>query len=73
VKIETDDFALQVNPATCVATNRHPVQFTVAGGSGSLTGATGHGRFDFAMPYPLCTGASPPFTAYVWFKGTIQP
>ena len=72
IDIDIDDFTLRVSPVTCVATNKHPVRFTVAGGSGSLARASGHGHFDFAMPYPLCAGARPPFTAYVWFSGTIQ-
>ena len=70
--IDIDDFTLRVSPATCVATNKHPVRFTVAGCSGSLARASRHGHFDFAMPYPLCAAAQPPFTAYVWFSGTIQ-
>ena len=68
--IAPDDVALVIDPATCVATNAHPVAFTVAGGTGRFAGATGRGTFDLAMTEPGCGAAPQP--VHVWFSGRLQ-
>jgi hypothetical protein len=70
VRIETDDFTLGLDSTTCVASNRQPVAFRVAGGTGGLTGATGRGHFDIAMNWTPCNGLVLP--AHVWFNGELR-
>jgi hypothetical protein len=70
VKIVTDDFTLALDAKTCVASNRHPVAFRVAGGTGGLAGATGRGHFDIAMNWTPCNGLVLP--AHVWFNGELR-
>jgi hypothetical protein len=70
VRIVSDDFTLALDRKTCVASNRRPVKFDVAGGSGALKGATGGGRFDIAMNWTPCNGLALP--AHVWFDGDLQ-
>lgn len=71
VNVVPDDFTLQVDSAKCVATNAHPVAFTVEGGTGRFEGATGQGTFHFAMNYPPdCNALVHP--AQVWFEGHLR-
>lgn len=71
VSIVAGEFFLIVDPATCVATNAHPVPFEVAGGTGRFAGADGGGRFHFAMNHTPCSGTVSP--AHVWFRGQLKP
>lgn len=70
VFIESDPLTPIPNPATCVSTNSHAVGFQVAGGTGSLVGATGHGRYHIAINDTACNGLAP--SARIWFEGIIQ-
>jgi hypothetical protein len=67
VDIAPDDFALVLDPETCVATNTTPVRFTVVGGTGAYKGARGVGHFDFAVNWTPCNGLAQP--THVWFRG----
>lgn len=70
VFIAAGEFVQVIDQETCVATNEHPVAFSVAGGTGGHAGATGQGRFNFAMNQTTCNGLVQP--AHVWFKGMIR-
>jgi hypothetical protein len=69
VFIEGDSFVQTFNPANCVATNSHGVNFRVAGGTGAYAGATGTGRFHITSNVTACNGLNLP--AQVWFEGVI--
>lgn len=71
VLIAPGDVALTVDPTTCVATNRQPVHFDVAGGTGRYAGARGDGTYDLAFTLPSCAGAQQ--SVYVWFRGRLIP
>ncbi len=43
LRIAPADVALDVDPATCTATNREPVRVVVTGGTGAYAGARGSG------------------------------
>ena len=70
VFIEGDSFVQVVNPANCVGSNSHGVNFRVAGGTGKYAGATGNGQFHIASNLAPCNGQVAP--AQVWFQGWIK-
>jgi hypothetical protein len=70
LRIAPADVALDVNPVTCTATNREPVRFDVAGGTGAYAGASGGGSYDIAFTLPTCPG--PQTAVHVWFRGHLQ-
>ncbi len=70
LRIAPADVALDVNPATCTATNGAPVRFAVAGGTGAYAGATGGGSFDIAFTLPTCPG--PQTAVHIWFRGQLD-
>lgn len=70
VFIEGDSFVQVVNPANCVASNSHGVNFRVAGGTGAYAGATGGGRFHLVSNLTPCNGQVVP--AQVFFEGWLK-
>lgn len=70
VFIDTDDFTLALDEDICTAFTQRPVEFRVAGGTGSLENARGNGHFDFAMTWPECGSTGAP--AFVWFDGELR-
>jgi hypothetical protein len=70
VRIAPADAPLEVDPATCTATNRQPGRFAVAGGTGRYAGASGDGVYDLAFTLPTCPG--PQQSVHVWFQGRID-
>jgi hypothetical protein len=71
VAISSAPFFLIPNPETCVATNGKPVKYTVTGGSGAYTNATGSGTYHIYVTDPMCSGVTLP--AFVAFEGTLKP
>jgi hypothetical protein len=69
VRIDPENLSLDVDPGTCVAANREPVRFKLAGGSGRYVGAEGAGTYTLAMTMPDCVGPQVP--AQLWFEGRI--
>jgi hypothetical protein len=70
LRIVPADVSLDVNPATCSATNREPVRFHVAGGTGAYAGASGGGSYDLAFTLPTCLG--PQAAGHIWFRGRLD-
>ena len=70
LRIAPADVPLDVNPATCTATNRAPVRFDVTGGTGAYAGAEGGGTYDLAFTLPTCPGPQAP--VHVWFHGHLE-
>jgi hypothetical protein len=70
VRIRPGDAVLNVDRATCVATNVEPVPFTVAGGSGAFATARGEGHYHLAFTLPTCIG--PQQVVHIWFHGTLD-
>ena len=70
VFIEGDSFVQVVNPANCVASNSHGVNFRVTGGTGAYAGATGGGKFHLVSNLTPCNGQVAP--AQVTFEGWLK-
>ena len=70
VFIEGDPFVLAPDPAKCMASNAHGVNFRVAGGTGAYVGATGSGKFHITTNLTPCNGQVVP--SQVWFDGWIK-
>ena len=70
VFIEGDSFVQVVNPANCVGSNSHGVNFRVTGGTGAYAGATGGGQFHLVSNLTPCNGQVAP--AQVFFQGWIK-
>lgn len=70
VFIEGDPFVQIINPAICVASNSHGVNFRVTGGTGAYAGATGGGKFHLVSNLTPCNGQVAP--AQVTFEGWIK-
>ena len=70
VFIEGDSFVQVINPANCVASNSHGINFRVTGGTGAYAGATGGGKFHLVSNLTPCNGQVAP--AQVTFEGFLK-